>query len=118
MSSNILEMLQQIDPAVLRDYVRQDMGSHSSEILEWTVTPMSHAKIIRTTGGLYRFTGRGLDDGVTRPWSIVLKVLNDPQDYCQKRDEWCYWKRELRAFGSGMLTNLPDAVSVPTGFCK
>jgi hypothetical protein len=43
----------------------------------------------------------------------VLKVLNDPHDRCQKRDEWCYWKRELLAFESGMLANLPEAVRVP-----
>jgi hypothetical protein len=113
MSSNLLDQLKQIDPALLTDYVRQDKGSHSFEILEWTVAPMSHAKIIRTTGGLFRFSGQGLDNGVIKPWSIVLKVLKDPHDRCQKQDEWCYWKREPLAFKSGTLANLPKAIIIP-----
>ena len=113
MITNNLEMLRQIDPNVLAGYVRQDQGSHSFELLDWTVNPMSHDKIIRTTGGLYRFTGQGVEAGATRPWSIVLKILNDPRDRCQDRDEWCYWKRELLAFESGMLNDLPDPIRVP-----
>lgn len=113
MGSDTLEQLQQLDIMLLTDVVRQDQRSPTFEIADWTVEPINFAKILDTTGGLYRFSGRGNDRQGIRPWSIVLKMLNrPPQDDVDPRDVF-YWKRELLAFQSGLLADLPKAVRAP-----
>jgi hypothetical protein len=113
MSSDTLEQLQRLDIALLTDVVRQDQRSPAFEILDWTVKPLSHAKIIDTTGGLFQFSGQGYGEGEPSSWSIMLKILNNPQEWGQDPRQWCYWKREMLVFSSGMLSKLPSAVGAP-----
>lgn len=114
MSQTTLDELAALDPALLTDIVRQDQRAPAFDLLDWSVAPLSHAKIIDTTGGLYRFRGRGHDINGVRHWSIALKVVNQPEGSgCQQPREWCYWKRELLAFESEMLANLPEPIRAP-----
>jgi hypothetical protein len=113
MNPDLPVTLQTLDPAALADLVRQDQRSPAFEILDWTVQPLDHAKIIDTTGGLYRFSGYGRDGVATRPWALVLKIINRPKEECQDLREWCYWKRELLAFQSGLLADLPGGLVAP-----
>jgi hypothetical protein len=105
--------LQAFDPGALADLVRQDQRNPAFEILDWTVDPLEHEKIIDTTGGLYRFSGYGRDGGATKPWALVLKIIHRPKEGCSDRREWCYWKRELLAFQSGLLSDLPAGLVAP-----
>jgi hypothetical protein len=114
MFQDTLAHLQQLDPALLTDIVRQDQRSPTFELLDWSVAPLSHEKIIDTTGGLYRFSGHGQDGDGARPWSVVVKIVNHPPgEMCQSPREWCYWQREPLAFQSGMLAALPGPVRAP-----
>lgn len=58
MSENLLQQLQAIDHAVITEVVRKDQRDPELTLLDWTVAPLNHEKIIDTTGGLFRFTGQ------------------------------------------------------------
>lgn len=57
MSADSLTMLPVIDPTVLTNVVRQEQRNPAFDILNWTVQPLSHEKIIDTTGGLFLLSG-------------------------------------------------------------
>jgi hypothetical protein len=114
METDTLATLQSLDLAVITDIVRQDQANPAFDLLEWTVEPIAHEAIISTTGGIYRFSGYGTDGIQTKPWAIVLKIVKRPPGTrCQDPPEWCYWKREMLAFQSGMLATLPDGIHTP-----
>ncbi|HEU5098747.1 MAG TPA: phosphotransferase [Roseiflexaceae bacterium] len=102
-----------IDSTLLTDVVRQAQRNPAFDILTSTVQPLSHAKIIDTTGGLFLFSGTGRDEHGPRSWSIVLKILNNPKEWGQDPRYWAYWKRELLAFQSGLLATLPPSLRAP-----
>jgi hypothetical protein len=107
----MLETLRAIDLAVLTDVVRQDQRSPTFEILDWSVKRLSDKGVINPDG-LFLFSGQGRDGQGTRPWSVVLKILKKPDEEQDIREIF-YWKRELLAVQSGLLSNLPDAVVRP-----
>jgi hypothetical protein len=83
------------------------------KLADWSVTPLVHEKVIETTGGLFRFDGRGWDGGEMKVWSAVLKVIKRPGDEGEQPQGLGYWRREMLAYQSGMLANLPDSVRAP-----
>jgi hypothetical protein len=111
MSENMLETLQAIDPAVLTEVVRQDQRSPGFEITEWTVKRLSD-KGIANPDGLFLFSGQGHDERGTRPWSVVLKILQDSGEEENIHDLF-YWKREALLIQSGLLADVPGPVVVP-----
>jgi len=113
MLADTLATLQALDPAILAEPVRQAQGDTTLEILDWAVQPLSHEKIIETTGGLFLFSGTGRSGTGTKPWTIVLKILNNPKERKQAPRYWSYWKREQLAFQSGMLAALPTGIRAP-----
>lgn len=113
MNGDMLVTLRGLDRAVLNAVVQQDQRSPTFEVLEWTVEPIRFAKINFVTDGLFRFSGRGEDARGVRPWSVVLKIVNKPKDGMGNPRSVFYWKRELLAFQSGILEDIPDAVRVP-----
>jgi hypothetical protein len=114
MAQAMPEQLHNLDPALLTVVVRQAQRSPAFDLLDWSVAPLNHQKIIDTTGGLYRFSGQGQDAAGVRPWSVVLKIVNQPSgEMCQSPREWCYWQRELLAFQSGTLAALPGPLRAP-----
>jgi hypothetical protein len=108
--------LRTVDLTVLTAVVRQDQRSPAFELVDWTVAPLSHHKIIDTTGGLYCFSGRGRDAEGERPWSVVLKILNGSGDDSQNQRHPTYWRREVLAFQSGLLSSLPGPIVAPRGY--
>jgi Phosphotransferase enzyme family len=114
MTTDILAALQAVDLAVLTNIVRQDQCNPGFELLDWTVQPLSHEKIIETTGGIYRVHGNGRVGSTKQPWSVVVKIINQSQgSEGQRPHDWCYWQREMHAFQSGMLAALPSAIRAP-----
>jgi hypothetical protein len=112
-AQDILASLSSIDLAVLTAVIRQDQRSPAFELIDWTVAPLSHHKIIATTGGLYCFSGHGYDAEGERPWSVVLKIVNGSGDDNQDQRHGTYWRREVLAFESGLLNRLPRPVVAP-----
>jgi hypothetical protein len=106
-----------IDTTVLTDVVRQDQRSSTFILHEWSVEPLSHHVIIDTTGGLFCVRGRGSDPRGERAWSVVLKVVHaSTLPNAQKPRNWSYWRRELLAFQSGLLADLPGHLVAPRSY--
>jgi hypothetical protein len=105
-----------IDPDILTKVAQQSLGNPSLELLDWSAAALSHEKVIETTGGLFCFRGSGWDGTEKRQWSAVLKVVEQPGQGCQQPQELCYWRRELLAYQSGLLSDLPGGVRPPRGY--
>lgn len=113
MTDDVRQQLKAIDPAILTEVVRQDQNDPDLVLLDWTVEPLSHEKIIETTGGLFCFSGQSQSIDGIRPWKVVMKCINNPKDPSANPRVWYYWKREILAFQSGFLAQLPLGVRAP-----
>jgi hypothetical protein len=65
-----------------------------------------------TTAGVFRVRGAGVRAGRRARWSAILKVFQGPRGRSDPA-HWNYWKREALAYGSGLLSALPQGVSAP-----
>ncbi len=105
-----LAQLQAIDQTTLTPLVRQALRRDSATPINWQVSPFGDG------GGqcVYRFMGSAQDRGAIIPWSLVVKVAraNAYDDPAAAR----YWKRELLAYQSGLLADLPAGLRAPRCF--
>jgi hypothetical protein len=112
-TDDLIQQLKAIDPIVLTDVVRRDQHDSEMVVLDWTVESLSHEKIIDTTGGLFCFSGESQSTQGIRPWKVIMKCINNPKEPSEQPRVWHYWKRELLAFQSGFLAQLPLDVRAP-----
>lgn len=113
MSADPTGALPAIDPAVLAGVLRQQQRDPDFAILDWAIGPLNHETVIDTTGGLFLLTGTGRSGRGAKPWSVVLKIFNNPKVWAQDPSNWAYWPRELLVYQSGLLAGLPAGVSAP-----
>jgi thiamine kinase-like enzyme len=113
MANDLMEQLKAMDQAVLTEVIRKDRNIPDLALIDWMVEPISHEKIIDTTGGLFRFSGQGQSTQGIEPWTVVLKCINDPKQWSQQPREWSYWRREIMAFQSGLLEQPPTGIRAP-----
>jgi hypothetical protein len=113
MTDDVRQQLKAIDQAILTEVVRKDQNDPELVLLDWTVEPLSHEKIIETTGGLFCFSGQSQSIDGIRPWKVAMKCINNPKDPSAHPRVWYYWKREILAFQSGFLAQLPLGVRAP-----
>jgi len=113
MTDDLLEQLKRIDQALLTKVVRKDQNNPDLVLLDWTVEPLSHEKIIDTTGGLFCFSGQGQTIQSIQSWKVVMKCINNPKEWGQEPRGWAHWQREILAFQSGFLEQLPPGVRAP-----
>jgi hypothetical protein len=85
--------------------VRRALGSQSVIPVDWQVHPLGGGRG-EITGGVYRVLGRGHDQGHLVPWSLVLKVVPEP-DEDEGPAAHNYWKREFCSYQAGLLADLP-----------
>lgn len=111
MSQDIFAQLRNLDPALLTGIVCQDQGSPTFAIVDWQAERLSDKGLINPDG-LFRVYGHGYDDGGTRPWSVVLKVLYRPSHTSEPANLW-YWRREVEAVQAGLFAILPKAIGSP-----
>src|SRR5687767_3947890 len=105
MAEDMLIQLPAIDPTILTDVVRQDQRSPRFAITSWSVQRLSD-KGIENPEGLWFLSGEGQDQAGSRSWSLVLKILQRPEQEPLPSDLW-YWKRELLFAQSSLLDHLP-----------
>lgn len=111
MSDDMLSRLNAIDIAILTDMVRQDQRNPSFEITEWSVRRLSD-KGMANPDGLWLFSGQGHSGKIVCPWSLVLKILERPEQE-KSQDHPRYWKREVLLAQSNLLEQLPGPVRSP-----
>ena len=111
MAEGLLEQLKGIDPVVLTNFVRQDQNDPSFEISSWEVKRLSD-KGIAFPDGLWLFSG--MEALTSRPWSLVLKILNRPaEEQPSDNNTWAYWKREFEFTRSNLSQQFPSQIKSP-----
>lgn len=108
------DLLKAINQAMLTPLVRQALRSDTVEIANWEYRPIHGGSRDLGTGtsGIYRFTGQANDRGEIVPWSLILKVVGSPAHGGDAQGGF----RELRAYQSGFLYNLPGGLAAPRCF--
>jgi len=105
---SMLDQLRTLDDHVLADVVRQDQHCPDFVMNSWQVDRLSD-KGMANPDGLFRFSGTGRDPTNRETecdWTVVLKNIKAPPEEGDITNIW-YWKRELLAFQSGLLEDLP-----------
>ncbi len=110
----MLDKLRLVDSTLLADVVRKDQRSPDFEIQDWSVQKLSDQGGVNPDG-LFRFSGQGSDSKGSRPWSVVLKIVKDPGGNVDPSSNW-YWKREVLAYQSGLLADLPGPLLAARGY--
>jgi len=100
-----------IDAQYLTGLLQQSMESQSVEIREWQVHEIKGG--LEYTSSVYRLKGSAIVDGSPQDWSLILKIVR-PDDQADDPLGCHYWKREILAYESGMLQDLPGQIAAPT----
>jgi hypothetical protein len=106
-----LAQLQAIDQATLTPLVRQALNSESASLIDWQVAPFGGG----ASQSVYRFAGSAQNGGKIIPWSLVLKVVSTPSTE-DEPSAWHYGRRELLAYQSKLLADLPGGLAAPRCF--
>lgn len=112
MTESVLETLKSSVPSALTGVVRQDQRSPEFTLLDWDVRHLS-TQGITSPDGLFIFSGTGRDENGTRPWSVVLKLIENQDHWNEPVDSLWYWKREALFLESGIVQELPGPVTAP-----
>jgi hypothetical protein len=97
---------------------------------DWTVHAIAYDATNPVSGGVYRIQGRATVLNETIPWSVILKIVRAPEETESKPGYWTnafvpnasmqsppmYWKREVLAYQSGLLGDLPIGLLAPRCF--
>jgi hypothetical protein len=113
MVNDLLEQLKAMDQSVLIEAVRKDQHDPDLVISDWIVEPIRHNILADTTTGLFRFKGHGQSANGNRSWTVLLKWINNPKQLNQQLYDTFYWRREILAYQSGLLEQLPPGVRAP-----
>ena len=118
MVSTILSPI--FDLEALTGKVREALSLPSFQIEDWRCTSLTGHISNPATGGLYRVTGSGQQNGALIPWSLILKIVHladdAPQGWGTDLLHFGYWKREALVYRSGILENLGPGLRVPRCF--
>ncbi|MEA1921864.1 MAG: phosphotransferase [Pseudomonadota bacterium] len=105
--------LSTINQAILTPLVRSALHSNSIEVLCWDYEQLHGGAGVGSA--IYRFAGQGSEQGLKIPWSLILKVFYPGNDDIDTSD-WNYYKREVDAYQSGWLDDLPGNLAAPRSF--
>ena len=111
MADRIEEQLKAVDETTLTPLVQQVLDRADVEVDEWRCEPVIGG--IDMSSGVYRFSGNGLANGEALPWTLILKVARETPDSQGAPHRWRHWKREMLAYQSGLLDNLPGGLVPP-----
>ncbi|MDQ5825748.1 MAG: hypothetical protein M3441_16260 [Chloroflexota bacterium] len=105
-----------VEWAAVAEVASHALGSNTAKLTDWRMETVG-ADMGQATGGVYRVAGGALEGGVELPWSAMLKIvsLGAPEANSPFADEAhpLYWKREVLAYTSGLLDDLPGGIAAP-----
>ena len=107
MDSNI----RSIDLEYLTKIVREDLRRPDLTITDWTVQRLSEKGIINPDG-LWLVSGQGVEHNGLQSWSVVVKIMNYPEDRQSMPEDW-EGKRELLVAQTGFTQGLPGPLKAP-----
>ena len=102
--------LASIDNSILKPIVSAVLGQPTVDIANWQIERVhgGAGDIGTSISGIYRFQGTAGD----QDWSLILKVVGTTSDQ-DNPAEPRYWKREVLAYQSGELADLPGGLAAP-----
>jgi hypothetical protein len=103
-------------PHALRDAVRELLGDPSAQVIDFRATPLAEGAGNPTSAGLWRTSGFAHSSGDIVEWSLVVKAVTLPVDARLNHDDprfLNYWRREIEAFRSPLLQDLPSGMQTP-----
>ena len=117
MTDKFTTRLKAVDQTTLTPLVRVALENEAAEVIDWTCQPLDDG-LAHESGhsyGLYRFGGSAQIRDRTVPWSLILKATGAPFG-SDIPAHWQYWKREMLAYQSGLLDDLPGSLVAPRCF--
>jgi hypothetical protein len=102
-----------IDQATLTPLVQSALKSETAEVTGWECEQLHGGIGVGTA--IHRFSGEGRDQGQKVPWSLILKTLCPGEDNTRV-SAFNYYKREVDAYQSGWLDELPGGLAAPRCF--
>jgi hypothetical protein len=105
--------MSEIDRGTLLPVVREATGRPGLTLEGWSEEPIQGGA--GRSPGVRRLTGQGIDAGETVEWSLVLKMLGRDAE-SESPESWSYWRREVDAYESGFLDDLPGGLRAPRFF--
>jgi hypothetical protein len=104
--------LLKLDQAILLLLVRQVMRRDDVELLGWELHTLSSLLGAAALSTVHRLSGTARVGGERCPWSLILKILARPSGAAAVAG----WDREIAAFRSGLLEDLPRGLVAPRCF--
>jgi hypothetical protein len=131
-----MRQLKMVDRGELTGLIRQVLGRETVELCDCTIHPIAYGATNPVSGGVYRVIGTARDSSQTIPWSVILKVVRAPEENVGRTllrrlpGYWpsvfvptegltsppMFWKREVLAYQSGLLGDLPRGLAAPRCF--
>jgi hypothetical protein len=113
--------MQALQSSELAPIVAQVIDNPDIDFLDWQVHPVSGVGGSELGGGLgvFRLVGSAKAAGQLYPWSVIVKVFRgskstgNPNDTSHIPSAWNYWKREILAYRSGILSQLSGNLVAP-----
>jgi hypothetical protein len=121
MVQGTLLSLETLQSAELAPIVAHVIDNPHIDFLDWRVHPVSGVGGSEMSGGLglFRLIGSAQAAGQVYPWSVIVKIVSgssssgDPNDTSHISSAWNYWKREILAYRSGILSGLAGNLVAP-----
>lgn len=110
MSDDFGEKLSAINQTVLTPPVRRFLNDETVEVVDWQIQPVSggFSQVLGNSPGVYRIRGQAQGRHETMAWSLILKALHAPPGSNKRR--------EVLAYQSGLLDDLPGDLVAPSYF--
>ena len=87
------------------------IGDPSAQIRDWSAESLGGGLEIGSS--IHRLGGKALTGGEEQSWLLILKIIR-PEDEFDDPQGYRYWKREVLAYQSDSLYNLPGQITAPT----
>lgn len=119
MSQDFEQRVRAVDAVTLTPIVRQALSQPAAEVLDWTSAPLAGGAANSEEGVIGRvlFTGHAQTEQRVESWAIALKAFAPPRKIPPLApSNLSYWKREVLAFQSGLLDELPDSIATARCF--
>lgn len=102
-----------LDADILTPVARAALGDDRAVPTAWRVRRLGTG-LHSPTSGVYVVSGTAHAPGGAPTWRVALKVLRPPADVAAHQPEhFRYWRRELLAYRSGLLDDLPGRLTAP-----
>lgn len=103
------QQVRALDRSTLSPLVRRVLGRDEAELVNWEFRTFSSLLGAAALSTVHQLSGTAQANGEVLPWSLILKILVRPTGAAAMPG----WDREILAFRSGLLEDLPKGLAAP-----